>query len=310
MSSKFEIEIYGCRGSNPVSGERHVRYGGATSCVRVYAGGRELILDAGSGLAQLGADLLRRRKDDGRPIEAHLFISHVHLDHITGLPYFAPIYLEDTSIWMFGPQNMHFSSFEETVDAFMAPPFFPIPRYEMGAEFNFSEINESDIVYFLRGEAAPVQVRARHPRHQAEVPPSASVEVRVECMRGYNHPKSGVNIYKVIAGGKTLVYATDTEGFVSGDRRLIEFSRGADVLIHDAMYTQERYTAAVASTQGFGHSTVQIATNLANEAGVGKLLLFHHDPANDDDTLDRMEAKGKELFAETYMARQGLKLDL
>jgi len=165
-------------------------------------------------------------------------------------------------------------------------------------------------VYFLRGESAPVQVRARHPRHQDGVPQPDDIEARVECMRGYNHPKSGVNIYKVVADGKTLVYATDTEGFVSGDRRLIEFARGADVLIHDAMYTEERYTAASASTQGYGHSTVRIAAELANAAGVGKLLLFHHDPANDDDALDRMEAEGKTFFAQTYMARQGLIIEL
>lgn len=310
MASEFKIEFFGCRGSNPVSGAPFLRYGGATSCVRVCAAGREIILDAGSGLAQLGDALLAQRKHDKKPIEAHLFISHVHLDHISGLPYFAPIYLADSSIWMTGPRNMRFASFEATVDAFMAPPFFPVPRYEMGAEFCFSEINESEIVYFVRGQSAPVQVRARHPRHQQTLPPPAEIEVRVECMRGYNHPKSGVNIYKVVAGEKTLIYATDTEGFVGGDRRLIEFARGADVLIHDAMYTEERYAAAAASTQGYGHSTVRIAAELANAAGVGKLLLFHHDPANDDDTLDRMEAEGQTYFTQTFMARQGLIIEL
>ncbi|AWV89371.1 MBL fold metallo-hydrolase [Bradymonas sediminis] len=310
MSSEFRLEIYGCRGSTPVSGERYTRYGGATSCVRVTVAGREIILDAGSGLALLGRHLVKRRLRDGQPVHAYFFLSHVHLDHITGLPYFAPNYFEDATIWMMGPRNMRFPSFEATIDNFMAPPFFPVPRYEMGAEFHFSDICEADTVFFLRDQRAPIQLRAGHPRHQAAMPPAASVETRVECLRGYNHPKSGVNIYKIVSGGKTLVYATDTEGFVHGDRRLIEFARGADVLIHDAMYSEERYTAGRAATQGFGHSTIQIATDLANAAGVGKLLLFHHDPANDDDTLDQLEARGKARFAETQMARQGMVLDI
>lgn len=310
MSSEFTVEFYGCRGSLPVSGERYERYGGATSCVRVGVGGREIILDAGSGLVDLGTDLLGRRKASGKPVELYIFVSHVHLDHIMGLPYFAPIYLQDSTVWMMGPRNMRFETFEQTIDSFMSPPYFPVPRYEMGADFVFSNISESDIVYFVRDQVAPVQVRARHPRHRAGVPSLSSVEARVECMRGYNHPKSGVNIYKVVAGNKTVVYATDTEGFVRGDRRLIEFSRGADVLIHDAMYTEARYTAANAPTQGYGHSTVEIAAELASEAGVGKLVLFHHDPANDDDTLDRLVARGKTLFSETYMAHDGLKIEL
>ncbi len=129
-------------------------------------------------------------------------------------------------------------------------------------------------------------------------------------MRGYNHPKSGVNIYKVVYDGRSMVYATDTEGYVNGDRRLLQFARGAELLIHDAMYTEARYVSMPVPTQGYGHSTVEIATSLAEKAGVKRLALFHHDPVHDDAALDEVGALGQALFAPTVMARDGLEIDL
>jgi phosphoribosyl 1,2-cyclic phosphodiesterase len=310
MPPNFSVKFYGCRGSIPVSGKNHIRYGGATSCLTIRAGAREIILDAGSGIVAHSADLIKRYTSTGRPLETYIFVSHAHLDHLIGLPYFAPMYMPDASVSIWGPRNMRFDSFEDTIDAFMSPPFFPVPRYEMQAMFRLSDFSEADAVYFIDGEPDPRQCRPRHPRSKHEVPEAQDVELSVECMRGYSHPKSGVNIYKVQSNGKTLVYATDTEGFVNGDRRLIEFARGADLLIHDAMYTEERYTSMPGPTQGFGHSTVEIATNLAEAAGVEQLLLFHHDPTNEDDTLDELEERGRALFNNTSVAFDGMEIDL
>jgi phosphoribosyl 1,2-cyclic phosphodiesterase len=310
MAPEFNVKFYGCRGSIPVSGKNHNRYGGATSCLTVRAGAREIILDAGSGIVAHSDDLIKRYVRDKRPLETHIFISHAHLDHLIGLPYFTPMYMADASVSIWGPRNMRFGSFEETIDAFMSPPFFPVPRYEMQADFRFADFGEADAVYFVADEQTPIQCRPNHPRTKDQVPAAEDIELSVECMRGYSHPKSGVNIYKVRANGKTLVYATDTEGFVKGDRRLIEFARGADILVHDAMYTEERYTSMPGPTQGFGHSTVQIATSLAEAAGVEQLLLFHHDPTNEDSTLDELESRGQELFRNTQVARDGMEIEL
>lgn len=310
MPSDFAVKFYGCRGSIPVSGAGHVRYGGQTSCLTIRAGSREIVLDAGSGLVDHSNDLIQRYIQTQKPLESHIFITHAHLDHLIGLPYFAPMYMPDASVSIWGPQNMRFDSFEETIDAFMSPPFFPVPRYEMQADFRFADIGEADVIYFVEGEKEPIQCRPRHPRTADQVPDPRDVEMTLECMRGYNHPKSGVNIYKISAGGKTVVYATDTEGFVKGDRRLIEFARGADMLIHDAMYTEERYVSMPVPTQGYGHSTVEIAASLAEAANVGQLLLFHHDPGNNDETLDQLEARGQELFKYTQVARDGMEIIL
>jgi phosphoribosyl 1,2-cyclic phosphodiesterase len=294
----------------PVSGKNHIRFGGATSCLTIQSGAREVILDAGSGIVDHSDDLIKRYSETKRPLETHIFISHAHLDHLIGLPFFAPMYMPDASVSIWGPRNMRFGSFEETIDALMSPPFFPVPRYEMQADFRFADFGEAHAVYFVEGRDTPIQCRPHHPRSKDQAPDPEDVELSVECMRGYSHPKSGVNIYKVRANSRTLVYATDTEGFVQGDRRLIEFARGADILIHDAMYTEERYASMPGPTQGFGHSTVEIATSLAEAAGVEQLVLFHHDPTNDDATLDELESLGQELFDHTRVARDGMEIEL
>ncbi|MFW5968527.1 MAG: MBL fold metallo-hydrolase [Persicimonas sp.] len=287
-----------------------MRYGGATSCVAVRAAGREIVLDAGSGIVSLSDELMARYGRDQQPLDVHVFFSHVHLDHIIGLPYFGPLYTPDATVTLWGPRNMRFDSFGETIDAFMSPPYFPIPRYEMQAEIDFHDIGAADVVYFVADRDQPIACRPKHPRHRHRVPEPDQVEMSIECMRGYNHPKSGVNTYRIRAAGKTLVYATDTEGFVDGDRRLIEFARGADALIHDAMYTEERYISMPAPTQGFGHSTVDIATQLANAADVERLFLFHHDPGNSDEVLDDLEARAKELFDGAVVARDGMSIEI
>ena len=310
MSTDFSVKFYGCRGSIPVSGSNHTQFGGATSCLTVRAAGREIILDAGSGIVAHSDDLVKRYVETQQALNTYLFLTHTHLDHIIGLPYFAPMYMPDATVSVWGPRNMRFDNFEQTIDAFMSPPFFPVPRYEMDGDIRFSDIGQSDAVYFVEGRRDPIQLQPRHPRCKDQVPSDDQIELQLDCLRGYAHPKSGVNIYRVRAAGKTLVYATDTEGFVHGDQRLIEFARGADVLIHDAMYTEERYVSMPAPTQGYGHSTVDIATSLADAADVGELLLFHHDPGNDDDDLQEVESRSQKLFANTRVARDGMIVEL
>ena len=304
MSSDFRVKFYGCRGSLAVAGKDYVRYGGATSCVVVSAGGREIVLDAGSGLTAYGAQL---KKADPR---VYLFLSHVHFDHIIGLPYFSPIYRPDATVNIWGPRNSRYGSIGETMAALIGPPFHPVPLWEMASKKTFRNFGAQDVVYFLKGQEEPVMFRPSHPDDRANLPSPDEIDIEVHCLRGYNHPKSGVNFYKVIADGKSVVYATDTEGFVAGDRRLIKFSEGTDLLIHDAMYTEERYVSMPVPTQGFGHSTVEIATALAHEANVKRLLLFHHDPTSTDDYLDSIEKLGSSLFENSIIGKDGLEIEL
>jgi ribonuclease BN (tRNA processing enzyme) len=140
--------------------------------------------------------------------------------------------------------------------------------------------------------------------------PDDTVEVRL--LQSYAHP-GGVMLYRITWRDQAVVYATDTEGYVSGDRRLIAFAKDADLLIHDAQYTHEHYCGEVPglpATQGWGHSTTQIACELAAAAGVHQLALFHHDPGYDDDRIAANETLAKALFPKSLAAREGLKLEV
>ncbi|TXD31877.1 MBL fold metallo-hydrolase [Lujinxingia vulgaris] len=310
MTSDVSVTIHGSRGSYPVCGQEFTRYGGNTSCVSFRAGQRQIIFDAGSGIIEYGRALVKEAFANKRPIHTSIFVSHTHFDHLIGLPYFPPVYIPDATLHLFGPRYGSQQSFEETIHDLIRSPYYPVALNEMTALKHFYDIGEVDRVYFLHDRPEPLLVRATHPSQAHLLPDPEQVELEVHCLRGYNHPKSGVNMYKVIAGSKTFVYATDTEGYVHGDRRLAEFARGADLIVHDAMYTEAHYTSMPAPTQGYGHSTVAIAAELARQAQAKRLCLFHHDPKSTDDDLDAIDALGKSLFAESFAARDGLTIAL
>ncbi|MEM1347463.1 MAG: MBL fold metallo-hydrolase, partial [Myxococcota bacterium] len=310
MDKHFSLKIHACRGSFPVAGGDYERYGGATSCVTVQAGTRSLIFDAGTGIINHGKELVHAMIQTGEPIDAYLFVTHMHLDHLFGLPYFAPMYIPSATVHLWGPRMGHFETFEDAIDTLISPPFFPVPLHEMNAVKSFHDISEAHVLYFLKGCHEPVLCRGMHPSDKASVPNPEDVEVAVHVMRGFNHPKSGVLIYKIVYDGRSVVYATDTEGYVHGDQRLIKFAKGAEVLLHDAMYTSDRYISMPGPTQGYGHSTVEIAARVAEQAGVRQLVLFHHDPASTDADLDAVARAGREAFDNTLCAADGLVLEL
>lgn len=310
MSTEVSVTIHGCRGSFPVTGDEFTRYGGATSCVVVRVGDREIIFDAGSGIINYGKDLLSNALKQDKCLQMTLLFTHSHFDHLIGLPYFSPIFHPNSTLHLFGPRSNRFRSFEETIENLIQSPYYPVALHEMHALKFFDDISEADSLYFVEGEAAPIKLRCGHPNQAKRIPSDDRIEAKVHCMRGYNHPKSGVNIYKIEAAGRKIVYATDTEGYVHGDQRLAEFARGADLLIHDAMYTDEHYTSLPVPTQGYGHSTVQIATKLATLAEVETLCLFHHDPTSTDAILDEVAETSVELFENSVVARDGLVFSL
>lgn len=310
MATEVSVTIHGCRGSHPVSGQQFSRYGGATSCISVRAGTREIIIDAGTGIIDYGRQVLGEALSQGERVNRTLLFSHAHFDHLNGLPYFPPIFHPETTLYLLGPRSHRFDTFEQTIENLLQSPYFPVALHEMHALKFFEDVGEADTIYFVEDDPAPVKVRSHHPEHAERIPPEEDVEMKVDCMRGLNHPKNGVNIYRIEAAGRTIVHATDTEGYVHGDQRLAEYARGADLLIHDAMYTDEHYTSMPVPTQGYGHSTVRIATNLASMAEVEQLCLFHHDPKSTDEMLDEVAQIARSQFDNTVVARDGMALTL
>jgi phosphoribosyl 1,2-cyclic phosphodiesterase len=303
MPDDMIIRFWGVRGSYPVPGPRTVRYGGNTACVEIQAGVHTIILDAGTGIINLGTELLRRsRADSNRPVVATIFFSHMHNDHTMGFPFFDPAYHGASTLHIFGPKVFQ-SDLEETLSHAMLPPSFPVGLDELPSRKILSNMNETDIV--LMG-SSPTDVQVLNFYHD-QIDPSPDL-VRVRTYHSYAHPKNGVNVYNISWRGKTVVYATDTEGYIETDRRLVKFATGADVLIHDAQYRTEDYISSAKPKQGWGHSTPEMAIAVAKASNTKRLVLFHHEPLYDDETIEAMESSARKLFADTISAYEGLEL--
>jgi phosphoribosyl 1,2-cyclic phosphodiesterase len=305
MDDKFIVRFRGVRGSYPMPGKTTSRVGGNTSCVEVWAGGHLIIIDAGTGLIGLGKDLMKKYRASGEkePIVATMLFSHTHHDHTQGFPFFDPAHEGPSVLYMFGPKTFY-EDIEEALSRAMLAPSFPVALTELKSLKVMSNIEESEVVILDQG-SDPQILNVYH--DEREDSPDA---VEIEVMRSFAHPKGGVSVYKISLAGKSMVYASDTESYVGGDTRLIEFARGTDLLIHDAQYTNEEYVTGPIPKQGWGHSTPEMAIAVAQAAKVKKLALFHHDPSHDDDTLAEIERKAQEAFPNTILAYEGLTIEL
>ncbi len=304
--SGFSVRFWGVRGSYPTPGPSTVRYGGNTPCVEVSAGHWTVILDSGTGIIPLGRELMRRSRETRQPVEAVLLFSHLHHDHTQGFPFFSPAFVPTTRLHLFGPDFLN-SSPKVTLDAVMTPPYFPLRLAELNAWLSFATLREPDLLVIGESVGGVALGSASDPALQED--PDL---LRVRVMRSYAHP-NGVLHYRIDWHGKSVVYATDTEGYVNADRRLANFARNASLLIHDAQYTDEHYlgmAAGLPNTQGYGHSTVSIAAQAAQVSGAEKLVLFHHAPEYDDNQLDVIADQVSQMLPGTLVAREGLQIDL
>ena len=310
MAHDFTVTFRGVRGSIPVPGPSTLKIGGNSSCVQVKVLDHEIFLDAGTGIVAAGQQMVRNffaNRDKMKRLKATILISHTHHDHIMGLPFFPPLYIGDSALSIFGPSVYGpvggDTSLDYVLSMMMDQMFFPIDLKETHSIKRITTLKPFDQVLLAEGGEAEVV------NLQTDFRATFKDKVIVSQYRAYNHPKNGTLVYKLQYAGKSIVYATDVEGYAEGDRRLIQFAKGADLLIHDAQYTQEQYTGPV-STQGFGHSTPEMACFVAKEAGVKQLALYHHDPNHDDAFLAQKEEKAKALFTNTVTASEGLILTI
>jgi phosphoribosyl 1,2-cyclic phosphodiesterase len=261
----MDIRFWGVRGSIAVSGARYARAGGNTTCVELRAQGERLILDGGTGLRALGDAI-------GCPARATILFSHVHWDHIQGVPFFAPAFHPDSELTMVGATRDGVT-LRDALARQMVAPTFPVGLDSLRARMTWKEAIAGQPF-----EIGPFRITAAESFHP-----------------------NGVLAWRVEADDRAVVFATDIEHGGELDPRLVALSEGADLLIHDAQYTDEEYEAR----RGWGHSTWTDAVAVAKRANVGQLALFHHDPRRDDDALAVVEDRARSMFARTFAAREG-----
>ena len=298
------VRFWGVRGSIPTPGANTVQVGGNTACIELRYGSDEqlVIIDAGTGIRELGDSLLRSRHSVG--LHAYLFLTHTHWDHIMGFPFFAPIYAKGTSIDLYGPVTWEDESLRKVIGHQLSYQYFPVHSGELAAALEFHELREESV----------------------ELP--GGMIVRTKYL---NHPVLCLG-YRFEFEGRTVVTAYDTEPFrnlfpsdpshpdydpdvaAEGARaaeeenaRIRAFYRDADLLIHDAQYTREEY---LKRRTGWGHSSLEDALDNAIAAAVRRLVLFHHDPERGDDELESIlegfRRTGAEHNLQVDLAKEGL----
>jgi phosphoribosyl 1,2-cyclic phosphodiesterase len=297
MSDELRIKFWGVRGGYPAPGAETVKYGGNTPSVEIRAGERTIILDAGTGIIPLGRELARTKRTD----EIVLLFSHLHHDHTQGFPFFVPAYLPKARLHVFGPDGTH-ESLKNVLEHNQSSDTFPVSLRDMASSKEIRSVRESQVLVW---DEAGVRVAESSVGLDEE-----AIVIRIH--KSYAHP-GGVYVYRIQWRGNSVVYATDIEGYVGTDKRLVAFAKEAEILIHDAQYSDEHYWGQLVSfpsTQGYGHSTVTMACDVAASARVGQLILFHHDPGYPDAMVASLEATAKEKFTETKAAYEGLEIAL
>jgi len=273
LEDRMEVTFWGVRGTLPVPGETSLRYGGNTSCVSLeLAKGQLFIFDAGTGIKTLSNHLLSERR---QRMEAKIFISHPHWDHINALPFFVPLYFPGNEFEILGASHGNINM-RQMISAQMDGIYFPIRLKQFGARVYFRDLDEE------------------------EFPLGDGVTVKTKLL---NHPGKCLG-YRVEYKGRSVCYVTDNElDFEDSEfynpfyiRNLVKFVQGADILITDATYSDEEYKSKI----GWGHSCVSRVVDLAHAAEAKTLMLFHHDPDQSDDDIDR-----KLEFGQTRLKEMG-----
>jgi len=306
----IKVRFWGVRGSIPCPGPQTMKYGGNTACIelRFPEVNRHIIIDAGSGIRELATHMLARDLPKG-PISTEIYLTHTHWDHIMGFLFFAPAYIASTRIKVFGPVTYEDDPLEKVVGGQMKFRYFPVNMDGLAADIRYGQLREE---------------------HHIDLGDGIILSTAV-----LNHPITALG-YRFSYRGAIFCTAFDTEPFrnlfvtdpedPAYDERMAcegeiaareqnkvleDFFAGADLLVHDAQYTEAEYQA---SKIGWGHSSIEHAIGAARRAGVGRLALFHHDPDRTDAQLDEFTQlycrRRHENDTELFFAREGMELTI
>tara|TARA_B100000315_G_scaffold153842_1_gene142410 strand:+ start:160 stop:984 length:825 start_codon:yes stop_codon:yes gene_type:complete len=271
----LKVKFWGVRGSIATPSPQHIGFGGNTSCIEVEVDDHRVVLDAGTGIRNLGNKLL---KENAR--HYHILLSHTHWDHMNGFPFFAPAYLANCAVTIMGGHLIDQGGIHKVVSGQMAQPMFPVPLDAMRSTMTFEDFRAGD-TFKLHNE----------------------IKIQTTLL---NHP-NGATGYRIENGGKAVCYITDTE-HVPGkpDQNILGLIEGADLVIYDATYTDQEFLGKV----GWGHSTWQEGIRLCKAADVKSLAIFHHDPDHEDDFMEQIEANARAEWEGAFVARENMEIDI
>ena len=299
-SKGLKVRFWGVRGSVPCPGPSTSKYGGNTSCIQLIGGDDVIVLDAGTGIRELGHELLKQKK----PLRIHLLLTHTHWDHIQGFPFFSPIYFPGNEIFVYGPRALE-KSLEDALMVQMQYAYFPVRGVELAAKVRFTELDEET---FKIGDLEFTTKSMNHP-------------IRVLAFKFSDGKKSGIYTgdnepYYDVLENKTGRPDTSShrrrEFIKECNDRVGDYVRGVDMLIADSQYTDEEYE----SKRGWGHSSIGYVLQLAASSDVKKVMLFHHEPTHPDRQMDAIEkqaiAHGRRLSRrlKVMVAREGKTYDV
>jgi len=272
-NADFYARFWGVRGSIPCPGPNTVRYGGNTSCVEIHCNGATIILDAGTGIRELGETMVANGA-----LDIDILLSHTHFDHIIGLPFFAPMYRPGNTVRLWAAHLLPEHKLEEVLCEMMMAPLFPVPMDVMAADKTFID--------FACGETLTMKCGAA---------------IRTARL---NHPNRATG-YRIEFGGRSICYVTDTEHLDGQlDRTIVDLIAGTDIFIYDCTYTDDEFPRF----KGWGHSTWQAGAALADAAQVGTFVVFHHEPTHDDGFMDKVAEQVAARRPGAVVAREGLVL--
>jgi phosphoribosyl 1,2-cyclic phosphodiesterase len=272
--ANLRVKLWGVRGSIPSPGPLTIGYGGNTACVEIGGAGKVVIVDAGTGIRALGDSLMQRGIHD-----IDLLFSHCHFDHIEGLPFFGPLYRTGSRITMWSGHLNRAGATSAMVSGLIASPYFPVGPAAFRADITYRDFTNGSLLELAPGLTAKT-ITLKHP--------------------------GGATGYRLTFNGSSVCYISDVEHEGTPNGELVEFVRGTELMIYDAMYKGSEYERY----RGFGHSTWEEAIRLADAAAVGHLVLFHHFPGRSDQDLDAIEQEAARARPATVMAREGMEFEL
>jgi phosphoribosyl 1,2-cyclic phosphodiesterase len=273
VRSPFSVRFWGVRGSVACSGPRTARYGGNTSSLEVRCGEQLLLFDAGTGVRYLGKTL------EGARLDADIYFTHTHFDHICGLPFFRPLFQPHNRFRLWAGHLSGAMTLRRVLAEFMMSPLFPVPPEVFRATLEYRDFEAGETLQAGKG-----------------------VSVRTAPL---NHP-DGATGYRVDYDGRSICYISDTEHVPGSlDRNIMGLIAGAELVIYDCMYTDDEYRRYV----GWGHSTWQEGVRLCKEARAKRMVVFHHDPDHDDELLDAIARDVDKALPGSLVAYEGLSLE-